>query len=120
MNIPLLQKMGIVLGQEFLDKVIVKLRFGNIDPTAWKVIGQFRRELSANEAQSYATLLQHEDLNVTKKEVQAKVKDLRSHGYSSAPLMLFENFSANVDSMHNTACYLRRCEGFAELVLEIQ
>ena len=28
--------------------------------------------------------------------------------------------SANVDSGHNTRCYVRRCEGFAELVLEIQ
>ena len=53
------------------------------------------------------------------KEVQAKVKDLRAHGYYD-PLMLFQNFSTNVDSMHNTTCYVQRCEGFAEHVLEIQ
>ena len=35
-------------------------------------------------------------------------------------MMLYENFSANVDSVHNTMCYERRWEGFAELVLEIQ
>ena len=34
--------------------------------------------------------------------------------------MLFENFFANVDGVHNAVCYLLRCEGFAELVLEIQ
>ena len=28
--------------------------------------------------------------------------------------------SANVDSGHNTRCYVRRCECFAELVVEIQ
>ena len=46
--------------------------------------------------------------------------DLRSHGYCSDPLMLFENFSANMDAVRNTICYIHRCEGFAELVLEIQ
>ena len=55
-----------------------------------------------------------------KKVVQTKVKDLLSHGYYSDPLMLFENFSANVDGVDNTACYLRPCEGFAEMVLKIQ
>ena len=34
--------------------------------------------------------------------------------------MLFENISVNVDSVHNPMCYVRRCEGFADLVLEIQ
>ena len=57
---------------------------------------------------------------MTKKEVQAKVKDLRSQGYYSDSLMLFENFSATVDAVHNSACYLPRCDGFAPLVLEIQ
>ena len=120
LNIPLLQKIRQVLGQEILDNLIVKLRFCNIDPTALNVVGQDRRELSPNEAHSYAYLLHHEEVSVTKKEMQAKVNDLRSHGYYSDPLMPFEKFSANVDSVLNTACYLRRCEGFAELVLEIQ
>ena len=35
---------------------------------------------------------------MTYKEVQAEVKDLRSHGYYSDPLMLFENFSMNVEA----------------------
>ena len=34
--------------------------------------------------------------------------------------MLFENFSANVDSVRNTMFYVGRCEGFKELVLGIQ
>ena len=55
-----------------------------------------------------------------KKEVHAKVKDLRAHGYYSDPLMLFDNLSANVDAVHDTMCYIHRCEGFAELILEIQ
>ena len=64
MNIPLMQKISAVLRQEYLD---VKFRLGNIDPAAWKVVGKFRRELSANEEHSYAYLLQHEDFNVTQK-----------------------------------------------------
>ena len=100
--------------------LLVKQRFGNIDPVAWKVVGQFRRELSPNEAHSYAYLLRHEDFNVTQNQVRAKGKDLRAHGFYSDPLMLFENFSANVDSVHNTMCYVRVCESFAALVLEIQ
>ena len=55
-----------------------------------------------------------------KKEVQAKVKDLRAHGYYSDPFILFENFSANVYAVPDIVCYIHRCEGFAELVLEIQ
>ena len=57
---------------------------------------------------------------MTKKEVQANVKDLRSYGYFSDPLMVFENLSLNVDSVHNTASCLSRCEGLAQLVLVIQ
>ena len=38
MNIPLMQKIRDVLGQEFLDALVVKFRFGNIDPEAWKVV----------------------------------------------------------------------------------
>ena len=30
------------------------------------------------------------------------------------------NFSANVDSVHNTMCYPRRCDSFTEPVLELQ
>ena len=33
--------------------------------------------------------------------------------------MLFENFSANLDTVRNTICYIQRCDGFAEMVLEI-
>ena len=55
-----------------------------------------------------------------KKEVEAKVKDLRAHEYYFDPFMLFENFWANVDAVRNTICYLQLCEGFLELVLEIQ
>ena len=57
---------------------------------------------------------------MTQKELRAKVKDLRAQGYYSDPLMQLVNFSANVDSVQDTMCYVRRCEGFAELVMEIQ
>ena len=87
----------------------------------WKITDKrFRRELSRNEAHSYAYLMQNKEFGVSKQEVQKKVKDLRSHGYCSEPLMLFENFSANLEAVRNTICYIHRCEGFAELVLEIQ
>ena len=84
----------------------MKFPFGNIATTIWKVVRQFRRELSPKEAHLYAYLLQHKDFNVTKKEVNAKVKKLRVHGYYSDPLMLFENFSANVDAVPNTVTYV--------------
>ena len=87
-----MQKILPLLRQDVLDALIVKFRFGRIDPTICKVAGQFRRELSPNEAYSYEYLLQHRDFNVTKKEVQAKVKDLGADGYYSDPLMLFDNF----------------------------
>ena len=57
---------------------------------------------------------------MTQKEGRAKLKDLRPHGYYSDSLMLFQYFSANVDSVHNTMCYVRRCDCFAEPVLEKQ
>ena len=34
--------------------------------------------------------------------------------------MLFQNLSANVSAVHKPMCYVRRCEGFAALVVEIQ
>ena len=76
--------------------------------------------MTPNEAHSYAYLLQHKEFEATEVEVRAKVKDLRPHGYYSDPLMLFDNFSANVDAVRDTTCYIHRCEGFAELVLEVQ
>ena len=48
------------------------------------------------------------------------MKDLRAPGYYCDPLMLHENFSWKLDSLHNSVCYVRRCEGLAELLLEIQ
>ena len=119
MNVPLIQKIREVVSQEELNKLSVRYRFGEIQPVVWRVIGLFRRELTPNEAHSYAYLLQHE-FEATEVEVRAKVKDLRPHGYYSDPLMLFDNFSASVDAVRDTMCYIHRCEGFAELVLEIQ
>ena len=120
MNSPLIQKIDEVLPQEFLNKRTVQYRFAGIDSLAWKITDKrFRRELSPNEAHSYGYLLQQKEFEVSKKEVQAKLKDLQAHGYYSDPLMLFENFSENVDAVRNTLCYLQRCEGFPELELEI-
>ena len=63
-----------------LEKLIVRYRFGGINPAVWKITDKrFRRDLSRNEAHSYAYLMQNKEFEVTKKEVQAKVKDLRSH-----------------------------------------
>ena len=78
MNIKVMLKIRDVLGQELLNTLVGNLRFRSIDPAEWKVVGEFRRELSPNEAHSYAYLLQHEDLNAQQKEVRAKVNDLRS------------------------------------------
>ena len=116
----MIQQIRAVLRQDFLNGLSVKYRFGKVDSLVWKVTGTFRRELSPKEAHSYAYLLQHKNFNVTKKELQAKVKELRAHGFYSDPLMLFENFSASVEAVHNTMCYVHRCEGFAEHVLEAQ
>ena len=118
MTILLLQKIRGV-GARIFAQLHWDVSIANIDPTAWKVVVQFRPELSPNEAHSYAYLLQHTEFNVTKNEMQAKVKDLPSHGYYSDALILFQNFSPNVDSVHNTSCYVRRSESVAELVLEI-
>ena len=57
---------------------------------------------------------------MSKEELKSKVKDHPAHGYYSDPLMLFEHFSANLDAVRTTICYIQRCEGFAELVLVIQ
>ena len=121
MNSPLIKKIHEVLRQEVLNKLSVHYRFGGINPLVWKITEkQFRPELSPNEAHSYAYLMQNKEFEVSKKEVQAKVKDLRANGYYSDTLMLFENFSTNLDAVRNTICYIHRCEGFEELVLEIQ
>ena len=48
--------------------------------------------------------MENKEFEVSKKEVQTKVKDLREHGYYSQQLMLFENFSANFDAVRNTLC----------------
>ena len=115
----MIQKIREVLRQEFLNKLRVGYRFESIDSLDWKVIEKFRRQLRPKEADFYPYIFQQKEFDVSKKEVQAKVKDLRAHGYSSDPLMLFENFSENVDAVRNTICYIHRCEGFPELELEI-
>ena len=120
MNVAMIQKIREIVSQEELNKLSVRYRFGEIQPAVWRVVGLFRRELRPNEAHSYAYLLHHKEFEATEIEVRAKVKDLRPHGYYSDPLMLFDNFSANVDAVRDTMCYIHRCEGFAELVLEIQ
>ena len=118
---PLIMQIPEVLRQEVLTKMSVRYRFEGVNPFAGKITDKrFRCESSPNEAHSYACLMQNKEFVVSKKEVQAKVKDLRAHGYYSDPLMLFENFSAKVDSVRNTICYIHRTEGFADLVLEIQ
>ena len=120
MNVPLLQKIRAIVSLEEMNKFTVRDRFGEVNPAVWIVDGQFRRELTPNEAHSYAYLLQHKEIEATEVEVRAKVKDLRPHGYYSDPLMLFDNVSTNLDAVRDTMCYIHRCEGFAELVLEIQ
>lgn len=64
MNIPLLQEIRAVLNQEFLDRLLVRVRFPNDHPADWKVVGLFRPELSANKADPYASVLKHQDVNV--------------------------------------------------------
>ena len=118
---PFIIRIHEVLREEVLEKWSVRYRFGGINPAVWKITDKrFRRELSRNEAHSYGYLMQNKEFEVTKKEVQAKVKYLRSHGYCSDPLMLFENFSANLDAVRDTIRYIHRCVGLAELVLVIQ
>ena len=120
MNVAMIQKTREVVLQEELNNLNVRYRFGQIKPAVWRVVRQFRRELSPNEPHSYASLLQHKEFEAMEVEVRAKVKDLRPHGYYSDPLMLFGNFSANLDAVRDSMCYIHRCEGFAQLVLEIQ
>ena len=80
MNIPLIKKIHELLPQEVLEKLSVRDRLGGINPAVWKITEKrFRCDLSRNEAHSYAYLLQNKELEVSKKEVQAKVNDLRSH-----------------------------------------
>ena len=118
---PLIKKLHEVLRQDVLNKLSVRYRCGGINPLASKIKDKrVKRELSQKEAHSYTYLMQNEEFEVSKKEVQAKMKDLRAHGYYSDTLMLFENFSANLDAVRNRICYIHRCEGVAELVLEIQ
>ena len=48
-----------------LEKLIVRYRFGGINPAVWKITDKrFRRELSRNEAHSYAYLLQNKEFEV--------------------------------------------------------
>ena len=44
---------------------------------------------------------------------------MRAHGFYSDPLMRFENLAVNLDSVHNTRCFVRSFEGFEEIGLEI-
>ena len=92
MNVPLILKIRAIVPQEELNKLSVRYRFGEVIPAVWRVVGQFRRELTPNDAHSYAYLLQHKEFEATEVEVRAKVKDLRPHGYYPDPLMLFDNF----------------------------
>ena len=79
MNVPLRQTILTVLRQGFLDGLSGKYLFGVVDSPVLKVAGQFRGELSPNEAHSYAYLLENKGFSVTRNEVQEKVKDLRAH-----------------------------------------
>ena len=57
-NSPLIIKIHEVLRQDVLEKLSVRYRFGNINPAVWKITDKrFRRELSRNEAHSYAYLM---------------------------------------------------------------
>ena len=87
MSISLMQKLRNLIEQERLATLLVKLRCASIDRTTWHLFVQFRRELSLNEAHSYAFLLQHEDFNVSQKEGRPKLKDIRAHGYYSDRLI---------------------------------
>ena len=115
-----MEKLRNVFAEDGLDSLMVKLRFGNIDPTVWKVDGQFRCELSPNEAHSYDYVRQHGYFNVAMTVVRAKLKDLGAHGYYSYPPMLIENFWGNVESVQNTMGYVARCEGVVPHMQQIQ
>ena len=88
----------------------MKFRFGFVDSAIGKVVGQFPGEFLPNEAHSYSDRVQHKDINVSHKEVQANLKEMRVPGFYADPLLLFPNFSANV----------RPCESLTELVLELE
>lgn len=69
MNIPLILKNHEVLGQEILKKLIIRYRFAGIESLALKTTEKrFRRQLSPNEAHSYADLVKHMEFEVSKKE----------------------------------------------------
>ena len=74
-----MQKTRTLFAQEVLDALRVKIQLGNIDPVAWKLVGQFRREFWPNEGHAYSYLLQHADFTVTQNENPAKLKYLRAH-----------------------------------------
>ena len=86
----------------------LKYRFGKVDPLVKKVTWKFGRELSRNEAHSYAYILQHKSFSRRKNDLQEKVNDLRAPGFYSDPVMLFENISPSEDAVHNTMCYVNR------------
>ena len=119
-NVPMMQKIREIMQEEELNKLRVRYRFGQIDKAVLRVVGQFRRELTPNEVHSYASLLQHKESEATEVQIQPKVKDVRARVYYPDPLILFDNLSTNVDVGRDTMWYLHRCEGFAELVLEMQ
>ena len=73
-NILVMQKILNFLKQEVVDALVVKLRFGNVDPGAWKVVRQFLGELSPNEAHSSMYLIQHEGFKLRQNEVRGKGK----------------------------------------------
>ena len=82
MNSPVIQKSHWVLRQDFLTELSVRYRFEEIDPRAWQITDKrLRRDLSPKEPHSNAALIRHEEFEVRKNEVRAKVKDLRAHGY---------------------------------------
>ena len=68
-NVPLLLKIQAIAPQEELNKLSVRYRFGEVNPAVWRVVGEFRRELTPNEAHSFAYLLQHKEFEATKVEV---------------------------------------------------
>ena len=85
MNVPLLQKIRAIVPEEELNKMSVRYRFGEVNQAVWRVVGQFRRELTPNEAHSYAYLLQHKEFEAREVEVRAKVKDLRPTATTRIP-----------------------------------
>ena len=71
-NSPLIIKIHEVLREEVLEKLRVRYRFGGIDPAFWKMTYKFRRDLSRNEAHTYAYLVPNKEFEVSKKEVEKR------------------------------------------------